>query len=535
MDDTIDFNAHDLNFDRVTMSFWYYYHPGGSWGVSGNYERPIAIKIYENSGVIRALIKNNTGDVICSVSGELAPPEQWNYFNIRYNGTHCIAYSNKTFAVDDAVDNQDVYNQDVRFGMSNNAWQDYFNGSVDELAIWNFSLSDQDVLELEDMPWPITCCEDCSECVHDFGACTVVTLNSPTDGTSTSDSRISFNCSATDNQELVNISLMGSWNGWKHELTKNVTGINASLGYTKTLPVGEYSWGCTACDNASHCAVSTDTYTFRINEEGSDSTGTSGGGSSGGGGGAMPPPQTDETNTTNTSTVNETTETDQNEAHDQNKTINTTIPDEQKQDNISNEGQQGQVRTIGEEELERGVTVSLDHKTVLELHLGGAKYLIRVKDITTDYVEVEAVEEDGKVESLVSGVSDRAPLHVDLDNDGTPDIALKLTNVSDSAATFELKSRKDNMSDWLPLMLIIGGMILVITMILIIALKYHSYRHNKNVVAMRSEDNSPSQILQSSEAKIDKMEYEKRPLEPKEGVKSDNGTESRNEPESGER
>jgi hypothetical protein len=80
-----------------------------------------------------------------------------------------------------------------------------------------------------------------------------VTLNSPTNQYSTQNQTIIFNCSASDDFNLINITLYGNWSGW-HANETNSSGINGNYLFTKTLPEGSYTWNCKACDNNSQCS-----------------------------------------------------------------------------------------------------------------------------------------------------------------------------------------------------------------------------------------------------------------------------------------
>ncbi|MCK4996802.1 PGF-pre-PGF domain-containing protein, partial [Candidatus Pacearchaeota archaeon] len=80
-----------------------------------------------------------------------------------------------------------------------------------------------------------------------------VTLDAPSDNHSTSNTTITFNCSAMDNLNLVNITLYGNWSGgWHANETVNITGTSNSTTFTKTLSTGSYKWNCLAYDDDSN-------------------------------------------------------------------------------------------------------------------------------------------------------------------------------------------------------------------------------------------------------------------------------------------
>jgi parallel beta-helix repeat protein len=92
------------------------------------------------------------------------------------------------------------------------------------------------------------------------------TLVSPLDNSTDNDGSITFNCSATDDNNLVNISLYGNWSGsWIANETKSLTGISNSTEFTKNLPNGFYKWNCLAYDSASQKDWADANWTIKIN------------------------------------------------------------------------------------------------------------------------------------------------------------------------------------------------------------------------------------------------------------------------------
>lgn len=76
-----------------------------------------------------------------------------------------------------------------------------------------------------------------------------VTLDSPDDNTITRNSTIIFNCSATDNNGLKNMTLYGNFNGaFSENGTVNISGTSNSTAFARTLNDGAYAWNCLAYD-----------------------------------------------------------------------------------------------------------------------------------------------------------------------------------------------------------------------------------------------------------------------------------------------
>lgn len=90
-----------------------------------------------------------------------------------------------------------------------------------------------------------------------------VTLNSPQNN-SVSTGNITFNCSASDDFGLVNISLYHNMNGWMLNQSFNVSGIsNSSIFNLTNLPGGSYKWSCLAYDNNNNSTFANN-YSFSV-------------------------------------------------------------------------------------------------------------------------------------------------------------------------------------------------------------------------------------------------------------------------------
>jgi hypothetical protein len=93
-----------------------------------------------------------------------------------------------------------------------------------------------------------------------------VTLVSPSDNSIDTDGNVIFNCSATDDKNLINITLYGNWSGsWVANETKSLTGISNSTIFTKNISNGFYKWNCRVFDNSSQIDWGDTNYTLIIN------------------------------------------------------------------------------------------------------------------------------------------------------------------------------------------------------------------------------------------------------------------------------
>ncbi|MEM3405987.1 MAG: hypothetical protein QW117_03400, partial [Candidatus Pacearchaeota archaeon] len=94
----------------------------------------------------------------------------------------------------------------------------------------------------------------------------VVTLVSPENATSTINITINFVCNATDDIGLSNITLY-IWNSTDliYTNTTLVSGTYNETSWDYTLPYrGEFKWNCYACDNSSNCNFASTNYSLTI-------------------------------------------------------------------------------------------------------------------------------------------------------------------------------------------------------------------------------------------------------------------------------
>lgn len=96
-----------------------------------------------------------------------------------------------------------------------------------------------------------------------------VSLISPPNEATKSTGNISFNCSATDDFNLVNITLYSNTTGiWQAEETQNLTGTNGSVIFSiNNISSGNYKWNCLVYDNDSLSNWGGFNYTFSIGND----------------------------------------------------------------------------------------------------------------------------------------------------------------------------------------------------------------------------------------------------------------------------
>ncbi len=100
-----------------------------------------------------------------------------------------------------------------------------------------------------------------------------VTLNSPSDGSTDNDGTVTFSCSASDDINLINVTLYHNYTNW-HANETNSSGINDTYyTFTKSFPnATTVVWNCLAYDNASNSSWASSNRTVNIAIAGADTT-----------------------------------------------------------------------------------------------------------------------------------------------------------------------------------------------------------------------------------------------------------------------
>jgi len=132
---------------ELTVSVWYYPKSTGEGGFGRLVEKSNAFYIFLSSPVGRIIpnIKNNTNDVIDDLVDDCYTLNTWNHFALVYNRSSLNSYCNGVLKASTAASGtildspQDLYIGDTSDGLRT------FNGSIDELRIYNRSFSTDEV------------------------------------------------------------------------------------------------------------------------------------------------------------------------------------------------------------------------------------------------------------------------------------------------------------------------------------------------------------------------------------------------------
>jgi len=182
-----------------------------------------------------------------------------------------IFNSNNVLLSCNATDDHDIENITLYLNLTGMLSS---NETVDVPGLGNtsFSTTFSKTLNSGYYKWNCYVCDNSSQCSWGENRTFAIDLIpgvlqiKPSDG-STVFSPVVFNCSATDDLDIVNISLYANFSGtMKLNETRTFSGIddkNVWANFTKDLPDGTYQWYCEACDSSGQCNI-TDNRTVKV-------------------------------------------------------------------------------------------------------------------------------------------------------------------------------------------------------------------------------------------------------------------------------
>lgn len=233
-----------------TISVWFNF----TQGVDSNYERIVVGKDTDYGRSI-AIRRSATGDSVSYYDDALAIKLQhaislhrWYHVALVFNSTHASLYVNGTLWNYSSATNEfnNANNILIGGGVANR----YYTGRIDELGIWNRSLSSSEVSDLWNNGLGLT-----------YTLVPTVVLNHPPNNNGSKTASVYVNCSATDATQVNNITLW--FNG---AVNQTVSGVSPYLDIAKTLNFaeGEYNWTCSATDDENNIAWASSNYTFTV-------------------------------------------------------------------------------------------------------------------------------------------------------------------------------------------------------------------------------------------------------------------------------
>lgn len=182
----------------------------------------------------------------------------WNFVAVTVNGTSIAWYKN---GMPDGTDVHagagDSGADDVYLGAFDNLDSFEFQGVMDEVGMWNRTLTAAEILAMYNAAVGM------SYTVPGSSNDPIVTLNTPSDNSAYSVDSVTLNCSATDDVEVVNVTL-------NINAVANYTQDGTSSNFTElyqtynNLPDSYYNWTCEARDDENNLGSAISTRSFLI-------------------------------------------------------------------------------------------------------------------------------------------------------------------------------------------------------------------------------------------------------------------------------
>ncbi|KKM96635.1 hypothetical protein LCGC14_1176100, partial [marine sediment metagenome] len=220
-------------------------------GTSTEIDSAFLLRVFA-SGLVDLIIWN-TGGTPSQINNLVVVAGEWSHIVASYNGTNTTLYVNNTIsAIGVLTGNIRNSPQNVTLGSWNNN-VNFYDGLMDEVFIWNRSLSSSEVSDLFNNATAITC-------TNAFAP--ILTLNSPVDAFNTTSQTINFNGTVTrgDTIGILNVTLF--IDGVANETNSSRINDTDYL-FTKTISVGSHNWTYESCDTNADCTTAT-TRTFTI-------------------------------------------------------------------------------------------------------------------------------------------------------------------------------------------------------------------------------------------------------------------------------
>lgn len=244
---------------NVTISFWASQTDDGIRGSEGfvcKGQEPQYFCIRKDNAVDNNKLMvhlKGTSDIHVKTTNEIFPADNvLRHIVLVYNGTGSggiAIWVNGTYqplTITSAGTTTISSNENLTIGRaSENTVNQFLNGKVDELGIWDRTLSDSEITQLYNSGSGIT-----------YDPILIITLNSPSDNNVSLNNTIIFNITSNDTSSvgLKNITLL--INNIVNE-TKTISNFINETTFNKSLAIGNYTWKVNVC-NLNGCVNSSE-------------------------------------------------------------------------------------------------------------------------------------------------------------------------------------------------------------------------------------------------------------------------------------
>ena len=193
----------------------------------------------------------DVGTIATNFSALTYNDSQWHHVVGVYNGVITTLYVDNV-VVSSHANGTNTYDTPIYIGRRRNGL--YITGLIDEMGIWNRTLNATEISNLYNGGNGIN--------PTSTSANPVVTLNSPVTGYNTTIPTIDFNCTASDDKGITNVSLL--INGTIEQTnTSGINGTDYLFTHILTDGAGFYNWSCIVYDDINQSTTaSVRTFTY---------------------------------------------------------------------------------------------------------------------------------------------------------------------------------------------------------------------------------------------------------------------------------
>jgi len=200
------------------------------------------IQIASTAGAIYWSIDDNTAAKTIKTTGTNYDNDAWHHVVGVRDGNNLILYVDGSAETPLDITGYGSLDttEDLKIGARSEDDRRNWEGEIDEVGIWNRTLSPEEVTQLYNGGAGITYTDV-------FTTAAEITLNSPADASTFSTQSITFNTTVTDDQQVANVTL------YIDDIAEqtNTSNFNGTYIFTETLTEGEHTWKIGAWNNQS--------------------------------------------------------------------------------------------------------------------------------------------------------------------------------------------------------------------------------------------------------------------------------------------
>lgn len=241
-------------FTGLTYSLWFYpeSYPSDA-GILGQLSGQLSSGFNSNTAQVYFWLDDDGGwgpDLLISTQKENMVLNQWNHLVGTWDGTTAKFYVNGILRNSGAYSTSLFDSNEIYLGLYDTLGTRHSDGRMDELAIYSRALDDDGCSTDETCGGEIEQMYNGGSAVtwtDQFGIPPSVTLTSPANDSNLTSSLVEFIITATDDQQIVNVSLF--IDGILNET--NSSGFNGTYTFNKIMAEGIHNWSILVFDNDS--------------------------------------------------------------------------------------------------------------------------------------------------------------------------------------------------------------------------------------------------------------------------------------------